>query len=765
MTIHSDESQSDKHDLDRELDSYNEKEKQNELNPTAPISLSHPVEDSDSDGSDENVGITQNDIAEIVTVVDEDLPVLTIRMWILAFGFGSVIAGVDAFFLMRYPSVSVSAIVGQFLCFPLGQLWYRVVPQWKIWNISLNPGPFNKKEHACITMFINVVVSAKLVNTMFAEQVKYFNVDIGIGRSILFNMSCYLIAWGWAGLAYPILVKPASIIWPATLSTCALLKTLHSNDNHVANGWRISRLAFFGLVFTGSFVWYWFPDLIMPFVSYIGAFISWAAPTNATVGQVFGVKNGLGLLPLTLDWAQISSIGNPLSTPFWATACIFGSFVFWCWIIMPALYYQNKWQTAHLPIMTNGIYNKNGTKFLPKQVINKDWTLNLKKLENYSPVVLPVSFILNICLSLGSFAALWVAFSLRFKADVIDRFKTDQYNDIHNRILSKYKYLHWGFYLASVVVGLALGFAFCEGWGENTQITSYGFVVAFLIGGSLFVPLSLVESRANLTVGMNAFFNIVSAFWFEGQPMALVYFYGFGFSTLQHAMHVSQSAKIGHYLKVPPMYAMIVLFMSACWAAIVNPAVTGWVLYHIEDVCTADAKNNMICRSIQTSFNNHLIWGLMGKSLFKAGGRYSFVHYFFLVGAIIPLAVYAMTRLRPKSVFWRKINPVLLLGGAAQIPSVTGYNYSTYFLAAFGFNYLIHKFKNAWWRKYNLVLAVGLDCGVAIAAVLIYFCVVYTGGSDNFSWWGTTVADSSCDSKGCPHLPAKAIKLPPGTIF
>jgi OPT family oligopeptide transporter len=730
----------------------------------AALSASASAKPEVSDSDDENVGITLNDISEIVITEDVDLPSLTVRMWIFAFGFASVIAGVDAFFQVRFPSISIGSIVGQLLCFPLGQLWHRVMPTWSLFGIELNPGPFNVKEHACVTIFMNVVVSARLVNMIFAEQVKYFNLDIGIGRAILFNIACYLMSYGWAGITLPILVKPANLIWPSTLSTCALFKTLHSKENRPADGWTISRFSFFGLSFAGSFIWYWFPDLIMPFTSYIGAWISWCKPSSAALGQVFGVKTGLGLFPLTLDWAQISSIGNPLVTPFWAVACIFGSFVFWVWIVIPGLYYTNKWNTAHLPIMSNGIFNINGTTFQANKVINKDWTLNVNKLETYSPVVLPIAFVINIALSLASFSALWVSFFFRFKTDVIDKLRNRQ-TDIHNQLMSKYKYPHWGIYVASMVAGLALGIAFCEGWDRDTQITSYAFVVSMVIGGALFVPLSLIESRANLNVGLGSFFDIISAFWFEGEPMTLMYFFSFGYSTLQHAMHMAQSAKIGHYMKVPPYASMTVLFFSAVWASVVNPSVTGWVLYNIEDVCTPNAKNNMICRSVQTAFNSDLIWGLLGKHLFGAGGRYSFVLYFFILGAGCSLLGVAIQYWRPKSIFWKKVNPTLFLAGAAKIPSVTGYNYSTWFLTAFIFNFVIHMRKNEWWKKYNLVLATGLDCGLAIAAILIYFCVVYTGASDNFSWWGTTVQNKGCDSKGCPHLPASEIKLPPGTIF
>lgn len=70
------------------------------------------------------------------------------------------------------------------------------------------------------------------------------------------------------------------------------------------------------------------------------AWISWCKPSSAALSQVFGVKTGLGLFPLTFDWTQITSLNNPLTVPFWSVCCIFGSFVFWIWIVMPGLYYQ-----------------------------------------------------------------------------------------------------------------------------------------------------------------------------------------------------------------------------------------------------------------------------------------------------------------------------------------------------------------------------------------------------------------------------------------
>lgn len=702
----------------------------------------------------EAMDINTNDVDAIVPVEDYDVPALTLRMWVMSLALSAVVAGIDSFFSLRFPTISIGAIVVQVLAYPIGQGWHYIVPQWTVplpfgWSFGLNPGPFNQKEHACVYLFANLVTSANLVNYGVIEQFKFFNHDVGIGRMILFNLSCYLIAYSLAGLTLDILVTPVESIWPGTLSTCAMFKAFHSSENRPVGRWTISRYNFFLVVFACLFVWYWFPDLILPFLDNIGGFISWIDPNNATLSQVFSTSTGLGLVPVTFNWLEITSVLSVLTAPPWVIALMFVLFVFWVWIVMPALYYTNKWQTAYFPIMTSNIYDTKGKSYNVSRVVTKDWTLNLQGFRDYSPVMLPIAFLMNLALGLGAFAAAVVAFLFRFKQDVVTPL-TKKHHDVHNQALSHYAKLHWGFYVAALLVGLGLGFAYVGAW-DDVQIRPAGFFVAVLIGATIFVPIALVEARSSIELSMASFFEVVSAFWFRGQPLTLFYFYWFGFSLLQHAMHASQSAKIAHYMKVPPKHAMIVLFASSVWSAIVSPTVVGLVIDLIGDVCSLTAKNNMTCRKTRTQYNAHLVWGLFGSHLFTLGGRYSWVLWFFLAGAAVAAVISALQMWKPKS-FWKHINPTLFFGGATLIPSVTGFNYSTWAITGFIFNFYIHRKHNAWWKKYNLVLSVGMDCGVAIAAIIIFFAVVYTGASDRYLWWGTTVGTTGCNANGCPHL-------------
>ena len=51
----------------------------------------------------------------------------------------------------------------------------------------------------------------------------------------------------------------------------------------------------------------------------------------------FGVSSGLGMFPITFDWAQIAYIGSPLLTPWWAAANVVGGLVLVMWIAAPIM--------------------------------------------------------------------------------------------------------------------------------------------------------------------------------------------------------------------------------------------------------------------------------------------------------------------------------------------------------------------------------------------------------------------------------------------
>ena len=65
--------------------------------------------------------------------------------------------------------------------------------------------------------------------------------------------------------------------------------------------------------------------------------------------------SGLGLFPLTFDWAQIAYIGSPLLTPWWAAANVVGGLVIVMWIVAPIMCMSPYYFDLHMTYMLTGI--------------------------------------------------------------------------------------------------------------------------------------------------------------------------------------------------------------------------------------------------------------------------------------------------------------------------------------------------------------------------------------------------------------------------
>lgn len=92
---------------------------------------------------------------------DPTLPCLTFRTWALGITACSVLSFSNQFFHYRQNSLHLSSLSAQILVLPLGKLMAAYLPCKSLripgtkWSFSLNPGPFNLKEHVLITIFAN----------------------------------------------------------------------------------------------------------------------------------------------------------------------------------------------------------------------------------------------------------------------------------------------------------------------------------------------------------------------------------------------------------------------------------------------------------------------------------------------------------------------------------------------------------------------------------------------------------------------------------
>jgi hypothetical protein len=135
-----------------------------------------------------------------------------------------------------------------------------------------------------------------------------------------------------------------------------------------------------------------------------------------------------------------------------------------------------------------------------------------------------------------------------------------------------------------------------------------------------------------------------------------------------------------------------------------------------------------------------MVWGALGpRRFFAPGSQYRPLLWFFLVGALLPVTVFLAKKKFGKSRWIQKIHVPVFLGGLNYIPPASGTNYGSWAIVGLIFGWWVKRHSRKWWMKYNFVLSSALDCSLAIAGIVIFFTVFYTGAADNFNWWGTSV--------------------------
>jgi OPT family oligopeptide transporter len=215
------------------------------------------------------------------------------------------------------PSVMVTGIVAQLTALPLGKGLEKILPTKCFrtfgYTWSLNPGPFNIKEHVVITVMANIVVFGAYSTDVTATQRFFYGQSPSFGYQILLVLSTQLFGFCIAGTLRRFIVWPSSMIWPGALVNAALFNTLHKNYGKRETK-HLSREKFFCIALACSFIWYWIPGFLWTGLSVFN-WICWIAPNNVVVNQLFGSMSGLGWGILTFDWAMISFIGSPLVTP------------------------------------------------------------------------------------------------------------------------------------------------------------------------------------------------------------------------------------------------------------------------------------------------------------------------------------------------------------------------------------------------------------------------------------------------------------------
>jgi OPT family oligopeptide transporter len=158
--------------------------------------------------------------------------------------------------------------------------------------------------------------------------------------------------------------------------------------------------------------------------------------------------------------------------------------------------------------------------------------------------------------------------------------------------------------------------------------------------------------------------------------------------------------------------------------------------------------SHFTCPNGRAFFSSSIVWGVIGpQRMFGAGSAYVNFNWFWLVGAALPVLLWVMVS-KLHINFARHFNAPILLGAMAWLPPATPLSFSTWAITGLIFNYGIRKHFGAWWHKYNYLTAAGLDAGLIISTIVVFFAITLPNVTIP-QWWGNVAvfetAVSICD--------------------
>ncbi|EAA32547.2 hypothetical protein GE21DRAFT_5522 [Neurospora crassa] len=725
--------------------------------------------------------------AEVRAVVDNtddpSTPCSTIRSWTIGILFSVILAFVNQLFSVRQPSISIESNVAQLLAFPLGKAWEMWMPYYEFTLFgtkhNLNPGRFSKKEHMLIAIMANTAKSLPYTQYIVWTQVlpQYFNQPYAnsFAYQILIALSTNFIGYGLAGITRRFIVYPSYCVWPASLVTIALNSALHHEENHIVPGpfkklYRMSRFKFFMWAFGAMFVYFWFPNYLFEALTFF-SWMQWIAPNNLNLSILTGFQNGTGMFnPFpTFDWnVLLFDSVDPLMVPAFTTFNKTFGMAFFGFIIL-GIWYTNVWNTGHLPINSNRVFDHYGSLYNVSRAIDEKGMFDEAKYMDYSAAYLSAANAIVYFAFFAIYAATISHIILFHRAEIAIGFrniwKTVKpkrwtkrnaagesveeedvgYKDVHNRLMAVYPEVSELWYLGCLVIAMALGFAGVAAWPTYTTagVVPYGLFLAIIF----VIPIGIIKAMTGIEVTLNVLAEFIGGAWVEGNALAMNFFKSFGYVTCAHAISFANDLKLAHYIKIPPRHTFTAQMVATLISTFICTGVLNFQV-NIENICQTNAPMRFFCPGINTFFTAAVLWGTIGPvKVFGIHGQYKWLLLGFPIGLCIPVIFWLIIRKFPRNKFIRQFHPVALFYGALNwAPYSMSYCWPAVPIAWLSWIYVRNRYL-AFWSKYNFVLSAAFSAGIALSGIVMLFSVQWARVS--VEWWGNTQPYKGCEDTAC----------------
>lgn len=196
-------------------------------------------------------------------------------------------------------------------------------------------------------------------------------------------------------------------------------------------------------------------------------------------------------------------------------------------------------------MVTSQTYDNTQQAYTVRNILGDDFTLDIEKYRNYSPLFLSPTLALNYGLSFAALMASLVHVGLFHGKEIWYRYKAarNQEPDIHLKLIKKYDEAPEWWYMALFLFSLALGLGTVLGY--DSQLPWWGFFISIIIAFVFVIPTCMIMAVSNIMLSLNVISPFIAGFIFPGRPIGVMIFKVFSTITL------GQAQTYGTYDSVP----------------------------------------------------------------------------------------------------------------------------------------------------------------------------------------------------------------------
>ncbi|XP_031257592.1 oligopeptide transporter 7-like isoform X3 [Pistacia vera] len=675
----------------------------------------------------------------VPTTDDPSLPTFTFRTLILGTLSCVLLSFLNQFFWYRREPLSVTSISAQIAVLPLGYFMAKTVTgrvffKGQKWEFTLNPGPFNVKEHVLITIFANAGAGNVYAIHIVSVVKIFYKKQLTFIVSLLVVLTTQVLGFGWAGMFRRYLVEPAAMWWPQNLVQVSLFsnhRALHEKEERMKG--RLTRNQFFLVAFVCSFAYYVFPGYLFPMLTSL-SWICWVFPTSLFAQQLGSGLHGLGIGAIGLDWSSISAyLGSPLASPWFATA----------------------------NIAADDLFTSTGQSYNISAIVDQNFHIDIEAYDREGPLYMSTFFAMIYGVNFACLTATVVHVFLFHGRDIWQLSKSAFQNktmDVHTKLMRRYKQVPEWWFMCILFINIATTLFTCQYYKNQLQLPWWGIFLACSLALFFTLPVGVITATTNQTPALNVLTEYIIGYIYPGFPVANICFKVYGYISMKQGIIFLQDFKLGHYMKIPPRAMFMAQVIGTIISALVHLGTAWWLMNTIPDICDRallPTGSPWTCPGDHVFYDASIIWGLIGpRKIFGDLGHYSTINWFFLAGVIAPILVWLAHKAFPNKPWIRLINMPVLLGAVVNMPPATAVNFTSWILIGFASGFIAYRYHRDWWSRHNYVLSGALDAGLAFMGVLLYLCLGM--GHVSLNWWKSN--SDGCPLASCPTEPGVIVK-------